>query len=372
MKVLFDHDVFAAQTHGGISRYIVELYLAMLKLDGCVPKLCAPFTANIYIRDMPSAARSLSALNCLAKLPYAKRLLRDLTHGLVSKYADSDIHHTSYYLRTSATRPSRALVMTLHDLTHELFPSQFSKEDKTAKLKESALKAAHHVICISEVTRQDAIRVYGLDQSKLSVIHHGAIKLPPPCRPPMGLNQRNYLLYVGQRGGYKNFECLLRAFASRSHIRSEFRLVCFGGGAFTGQENALIEQLGLSVNEVLQIGGGDDLLHQAYRGASAFIYPSLYEGFGMPLLEAMSAGCPIFAARAGAIPEVGGDAIIYFDPNKIESLGDCLDNRLFDSEQLSKLRKKGYERVQNFSWERCAKETTAAYRVALSTAASSK
>ena len=135
----------------------------------------------------------------------------------------------------------------------------------------------------------------------------------------------------------------------------------FWGGAFTKKEKELFRSLKIPENKIVQISGNDMLLSSLYSSAEAFIFPSLYEGFGLPLLEAMSADCPVICSNASSFPEVAGNAAEYFDPESEESLIDALENLLFDEVRKKSLIKAGLDRVKCFSWEKCATETEAVY-----------
>jgi glycosyltransferase involved in cell wall biosynthesis len=173
-----------------------------------------------------------------------------------------------------------------------------------------------------------------------------------------------YILFVGSRGGHKNFENLLRAYASSTWLRDQFYLLCFGGGPFTSKENALIAQT-RQAQRVRQIGGADAQLAASYRHASLFVYPSLYEGFGIPPLEAMSLDCPVACSHTSSIPEVVGDAAAFFDPTSIDDMRQTMESVLNTSATSARLVALGRTRAGMFSWQRCAQATAAIYRQAL-------
>ncbi|MEM2154884.1 MAG: glycosyltransferase family 1 protein, partial [Nitrososphaeria archaeon] len=144
-------------------------------------------------------------------------------------------------------------------------------------------------------------------------------------------------------------------------IKHDFKIVCFGGGLFSAEEIDLMIKLGLSEDQVIQISGDDKTLAHLYRNAAVFVYPSLYEGFGIPLLEAMSLGCPVICSNTSSFPEVAGNAAEFFDPYEADSIAVALENVLYSSEKSKHLVNLGYERVKNFSWEKCADETRSIY-----------
>lgn len=367
MKVVYDHQIFSMQSYGGISRYFRELANGMAEItpsDVQVSINC-PFYINSYLPDAPSSFKVLG--QHLPMFRGAVRLCRGanavLSPILMGLLKPDIVHETYYSHQASAPRDSRT-VITVYDMIHELFPQSFSAEDRTSEVKRQAVKRADHVICISEHTRQDLVRLFDVPIERTSVVHLG-FSLTSSGIELMDAPVRPYLLYVGMRGGYKNFETLLHAYASQPWLKENFDLVAFGGGGFTSYERAMIDQLGV-VAHVHQQGGSDEVLAAYYKQAALFVYPSLYEGFGIPPLEAMSYGCPVVCSNTSSIPEVVGAAAKMFDPCSAESLSAVLLDVLQSSETYEDLRRLGLARVKEFSWHRCALETHAIYQRILS------
>lgn len=367
MKIVFDHQIFSAQRYGGISRYFFELArgLGELKTDHVDIHINSPLYVNDYLLTAPSAVGLLGVY--VPEFRGAGRVRRGanalLSPLLMSRLRPDIVHETYYASRSLAPRSSR-VVITVYDMIHELFPQSFPANDSTCAIKRLAVERADHVICISENTRQDLVRLLNVPVEKTSVVHLGfslttseVEDAEPPVRP--------YLLYVGMRGGYKNFETLLEAFASQHWLKENFDLLAFGGGAFTAHEHAMIERLGV-VTHVRQRGGSDQALARCYKQASLFVYPSIYEGFGIPPLEAMSYGCPVVCSNTSSIPEVVGTAARMFDPSSVESLAAVLLEVLQCPEISQDLSRLGLLRVNDFSWQRCALETHAVYQKVLS------
>jgi glycosyltransferase involved in cell wall biosynthesis len=275
-----------------------------------------------------------------------------------------DILHETYYSKTSVAPLGCKTVLTVFDMIHELYPDFFAKWDPTRDEKRAAVARADHIICISENTQQDLIRLLGVPAEKTTVVHLGfaltqsqAVILPEPRKP--------FLLFVGSRGGYKNFNSLLEAYSSRSALKNNYDLVAFGGGGFSAKEQGLIADLGLSMAQVRQMNGDDDILAELYRQATLFVYPSLYEGFGIPPLESMSFGCPVVCSNTSSIPEVVGNAAVLFDPHQSSLIADAIETVTSDKALLTNLRQRGRARVELFSWQECAKQTLEVYRKVL-------
>jgi glycosyltransferase involved in cell wall biosynthesis len=249
-------------------------------------------------------------------------------------------------------------------MIHELFPDFMGANSKTARDKKIAVKNADHIICISESTKRDAIELLNICESKVSVVHLGVDTFresatnshvdPTP-------NYHPYILYVGERGGYKNFSCLLKVVAQTAKLKRDFQIIAFGGGAFSRHEHKEIHALGLTDRHVINISCNDSLLQMYYKNASAFVYPSLYEGFGLPPLEAMSAGCPVISSNTSSMPEIISDAAEFFNPEDIECFAQALEAVVYSEERRADLVVRGYKRVQALSWNKCAQQTLNVY-----------
>lgn len=362
MRIAFDYQVFGLQRHGGISRYFFEVARQLAREPDVQASVLAPLYINAYLgaaqtplRVVGRQAPSWPRTGRLAG--YANRLL----FPPLVRRSKPDIVHETYYSRRRTSPSGPKVVLTVLDMIHERFPESFSRRDITFGAKAPAVARADHVICISHHTRKDLIELFGTDPAKISVVHLG---FSLTCDAPVGLapRPRPYLLYVGARGGYKNFSGLLAAYAGSAELRREFDLVAFGGSPFTADESAEISRLGLADGKVVQVGGDDTLLAAFYRHASLFVYPSLYEGFGIPPLEAMSFDCPVVSHHASSIPEVVGDAAVLTDCGDQEALREAMEQVLNDTGRRAELVARGRQRLTHFSWERCAAETLAVYR----------
>ena len=171
----------------------------------------------------------------------------------------------------------------------------------------------------------------------------------------------SYILYVGDRYGYKNFARFLQAYGNSQILKKDFKVVCFGGYPMLPEELKEAEKIGILPNSLLYFSGDDSLLTKLYQGAAVFVYPSLYEGFGIPPLEAMSLGCPVVCSNTSSIPEVVGEAAEFFDPNNVQNITNALETVLYSNERTKKLSILGKERAKLFSWQKCAEQTKKVY-----------
>ena len=274
-----------------------------------------------------------------------------------------DVIHETYYAAKPVYKGRAARVLTVYDLIHERFPQSFLPGDPVAHNRAKAILRADHLICISESTRRDLLETYQVPESKVSVTYLGYYALPMSSLNASSLvGVRPYLLYVGSRHGYKNFDGLLAAYAQSRTRQEGVRIVCFGGGPLSATERSLINKYQLHADDVAHVSGTDERLAALYAGAVAFVYPSKYEGFGIPPLEAMSLGCPVVCSNSSSIPEVVGNAGAYFDPNSVESIQQTLDQVLLSPTRQNELTTLGHARVRAFSWARCAGQTLDVYR----------
>lgn len=365
MNILFDGQVFGLQRYGGISRYVVELTTALAELADVRVGIVAPLHINSLLA---SSSETISFPSWF--VPKWRQSIRRTLDVLMTEpqlaLRRCDVLHATYYLRHRRPYGASRLVVTVHDMIHELFPDSFRPDDPTRELKRTAVLAADHVICVSENTRQDLCRLLRVPFDRTSVVHHGVAALDysvetGPSRLPGGLP---YLLFVGVRGGYKNFSTLLRAVAGSQALRSRFRIVAFGGGSMTTGEREEIVSLGLSDGAVLHVVGDDAALTAMYRSAACFVCPSRYEGFGMPLLEAMAASCPVVCASASSLPEVAGPAAEYFDVSASDAdlaLAAAIEHVVDDSARHAALVGLGRTRAATFTWRQTALRTLHSY-----------
>jgi glycosyltransferase involved in cell wall biosynthesis len=362
MKVAFDHQIFSQQRYGGISRYFFELASRLPSETVSEVSVIAPLHINHYLAADSARrfTRGRYVPYTFSAIPYVVELVNRIAVPLAWTGKKPDIVHETFF----ATRPvgrARRRVVTVHDMIVELFAEEFDGAEHAIAAKQAAVHRADHIICVSERTRQDLVRLLGVDVERTSVVYHGySMNAGMNAAMPAKNESGRSLLYVGNRAGYKNFRALLQGYAS-SPILKDFELIAFGGPRLTPDEQSELDRLGIT-DRVHFESGSDQKLAARYRAATAFVYPSKYEGFGFPPLEAMSHGCPVVCSDGGAIPEVVGDAGLYFDPNNVEDLRTALE-RVVSTEALrADLRTRGYARIKAFSWDECAAATARIYR----------
>ena len=374
MKIFYDHQIFSYQTYGGISRYFFELMNQFRQLEDPEFQLALKYSDNVYLKglggspfeQLPSAFKPGSKLRFLATYLLNKRL----SSGSL-RLGDFDVFHPTffddYFLPGLRGKP---FVLTLMDMTPELFPELFPRTSLYNRLvtsrwiegKRILAEEATRIVAISETTKNDAVRLYGIDAEKIDVIYlASSIEAGTDtdrCAPTSPLP---FLLFVGSRFGYKNFNGFANAVAPLLERDGDLRVVCVGGGPFGADEQAMLTGLGVG-DRFTQSDASDQQLVTLYKEARAFVFPSRYEGFGIPIVEAFSCGCPCAISRSSCFPEIAGGAAAYFDPDNLESMTETLRQVLYDDGLRRKLIADGFERAKLFSWEKTATQTLTVYK----------
>jgi glycosyltransferase involved in cell wall biosynthesis len=383
MKILFDHQIFSVQRYGGISRYFVELMRGLHALERVEVDLALRFSDNFYIHEHPDffdvaslkARRDLFfGLNFRGRARL-NRLLEKI--GILNDpnsqnsrfslrkiiFNDFDVFHPTYYdpyfLRHLGNKP---FVLTVYDMIHELFRERFPEyDDATIPRKKELITRAAHIIAISQSTKNDIMNMYNIDEKKISVIYLGnSLQSENISKSELDMPSK-YILYVGDRQAYKNFGFFLKAIKDLLIEDKNLQLVCAGSVPFNKSEQQQFQALGLQEKLTHFPLVDDATLLQLYKRASCFAFPSLYEGFGIPVLEAMTCGCPALLSNRSSLPEIGGDAARYFDPEDQESIADAVRSVLYDEQTANQMRQRGYERAKQFTWAKCAEETRQVY-----------
>ena len=362
MKILYNHQAFI-QKYGGVSRYFVELAnnIILYKNKKVTVKINSPLFKTNYL----SSINQKILFNGF-KVPDFKGSVRlcsfinSFVSPILSKHYEPDIIHETYYNGISRNKTRAKKIITVHDMIHELFPDQFPKKDKTTELKKYAVAEADHIICVSKNTQKNLVDIFNIDIKKTSVIYHGFSLTSAKTNVPQGY-RRPYLLYVGSRNGYKNFIRFVNAYAAPK-IKNFFNLVMFGGDRLNDRELSLFDKLKIPRDSLQQVNGDDAMLAGYYKNASLFVYPSLYEGFGIPPLEAMNFGCPVACSNTSSIPEIVGNAAILFNPYSVDSMRDSIISILYNDKIKSSLILKGFKQIKHFSWKKCATETYKVYK----------
>jgi len=346
------------QRRGGISRYFVELITEFTKDPslGVTPQIGWRWTNNAHAVE--------AGLGRPLRIPGGSRgrIVRLANRTTQIWPAAPDLVHDTYYRPDyRAGRGAPPLAVTIYDMTPELFPELFPGGNPHAN-KRAFVERAAIVLCISESTRRDLLRLYG-DIAAPTAVTHLAVgpRFAPGAARPAWAPAR-YVLFLGVRVAHKDFRVALEAFATLAQSDPSTTLVAVGGGPFTGDETAVIDRWGLG-DRVVQRDASDSELPGVFGAATAFVFPSRYEGFGLPTLEAMACGTPTVLADSSSNPEVGGPAALYFPPGDHAALATQLGRLLADEAFRAQRSALGLAQAGRFTWRRTAEATSDAYRL---------
>jgi glycosyltransferase involved in cell wall biosynthesis len=354
MKVFFDHSIFTLQKFGGISNYIVNLVEHFSNKIN--PSIISMFYKNEYLKKC-SFADTFFFYNRVGPLINVINKLNKIYFNYKLSLENPEIIHQTYFNEKNIYSKKSKIVVTEYDLIKEKFYRESYKDQIDYKKK--LFDQVDQIICISNNTKKDLQEQYSIDPSKISVTHLSVNK-NKEYRTRL-LNLRPFILFVGQRLRYKNFINLIKAYSISSKINQNFDIVCFGGGKFSKEEKKLFNDLSIDKNNIHYFEGDRLDLNYFYKTARLFIFPSLYEGFGLPLLEAMNMQCPVICSNTSCFFEVVNDAALFFDPKNVESIASSIEDNIYNDQLLKNLVIKGGNNLDKFSWKKCADETEKIY-----------
>jgi len=356
--ILYTGDIFRLQARGGITRYFTELIPRLLRPT----RVVAGLHQSSAIREDRLPAEAAAFLPPFRLSPRPRAVFNAWIDAVRIDRAAGAILHPTYY-RDPARLPASPMVLTVYDMAHERFPSLFRRRwwnsEDPARWKRAIVSRADRIVCISESTRRDLVELLHVDERKARVIHCGskdwrgvtAAQVPGLSAP--------FFLWVGERHTYKNFAAALLGWAS-STAAADTDILCVGGPPLHRGELEAVGASGVA-GRVRQSTLSDPQLKWAYERAAGLLYTSRCEGFGLPLLEAMSLGCPVVASNTSSMPEVAGDAAIYVEPADPESIRAGVERCLAEGRGgASGERLKA--RAALFSWDTCASAHEALYR----------
>lgn len=379
MRILYDHQAFEMQSHGGVSRCFAELYKNLPKEISA--NISLKESENVYIKEMNLAGThfkrdGFNNFICHRPFPGKWHLYElyqkirgekeyaniNLTHSIEElQKGEYDIFHPTffndYFLPHLKGKP---FVLTIHDMIPELYPQLFRPDDIHIIMKRKLAPLAKAIIAVSENTKKDIIRFLNIPEEKVYVVYHGcSFSSLQSSRSPYSFP---YLLYVGDRFGYKNFIPFVKQVSPVLKQHKGLHVICTGK-PFRKEEKIWFKECGVSNLFINTWVKTDAELYSLYHHAECFIYPSDYEGFGIPILEAYQADCPVLLNHASCFPEIAKDAAIYFN---INSNGNNLSEILEDFLSMNKYEKetlltKQRARLDDFSWRKSAERLAQIY-----------
>jgi len=352
----------------GAATYILNLVRALAELGRPVR---LTVVAQRHRADQFESIPGLEVLRVPDAPPLARILWEQVALPGLCRRLDVDLLHSPHYSIPLA-HPCRSVV-TFHDMTFFTNPTvhlQYKRLFFTTMIR-SAARRADAILVPSETTREDLARLFPRSASKTHVVHLGVGKLFHPVREPAALEAVRsryhlpsaFLLYVGNLEPRKNLPRLLAAYAQLASMSTPPPLVLAGPQGWKGEPlSAAVRRLGLADRLIFPGYIAQEDLPALYSMAAVFVYPSLYEGFGLPVLEAMACGAPVVTSDVSSLPEVVGDAALLVSPDDIDGLATTLGRLLSDTRLADGLRRRGLERAREFSWRRTAEATWAVYQ----------
>jgi len=363
-NMIVDGIIYNLQKHGGISRIYTEILPRICDLD---PALRISFTYTDSLSDRAPRHERIDYVSIpdVEKLfwpyriwhPYYPQLRRWIVAWNLPWNTKKKIWLSTYY--TTPPVWTGFEVVVVYDFIHEKYRHVYWQDDPaiadlTIKNKLKAIKRADLIICISESTREDLLNLYQISPQKTAVVHLAHNPVFTVMDNLGNKPEREFILYVGSRSRYKGFDTLLEAFSAWTQ-RGRINLVCAGGGDWSEAEKQKISQNNLLEQVILHPQVSDEKLCELYNQASVFIYPSQYEGFGIPLLEALACGCPVVASKIPSSTEVTQDIPFYFSPGSSEELTTALEQALNEGKSPSR-KEAGLALSRKFSWKKTADE----------------
>lgn len=355
MKIIYDHLALGVNRFGGVQRYFVEI---MKRMSSSSYKLSIILSINQYLIDSNIYfwGRRLSKylnfkgrgsfMNCINKT-------NSILQFISGNY---DIYHQTHYnnFGYKYVPKNKKIVTTIHDLNFWAIP-QFYNSDYTNYLPiKEMIEKSDKIITVSHNTKNDLLKFFNVEESKVEVIYHGINKTRIQNLSSERVIEYPFLLFVGSRYKFKNFTNFVKSFKLVKENYPELKIICTGI-PFSEEEKEFLNELNI-VDSTYQFAADESMMARLYRDAEMFVYPSFYEGFGMPILEAMVYECPVVLSNASCFPEIAGDAGLYFDPHNIDDISDKILMLLGDLNYRNKIIENGNKRITLFSWDKCAKE----------------
>jgi len=369
-RVFFTFGAFVNQKIGGISRQMYNL-LSISSKNHRKIDISFKFHKNDYLKQNLNEYKNNSYY---ISYPTIFLIIFNIIYDFFYKiiYFNSIFHETLFYNFFKFSKKTKTII-TIHDLIDEKFNNKKSnilfnfKTEIKIFLRKISIKNSDKIICVSRHTKKDLFKIYKkyVSKNKVTVVYPGFfnnkkfnLKLKKIKKK---IYQKKYILFVGHRDGYKNFNNFIKAFAKLKN-NNEYNIICFGGKKFTKSELGYFDQLGLN-NQIYHKIGSDYNLASFYKSAEFLIFPSIYEGFGVPPLEAMYLSCPVLCSNCGAVNEVVGNAALKFNPKNITSIYNTLNYFLKNKKRLKPaLIKKGLKLSKKYSWEKMSKEVEKIYQ----------
>ena len=356
--IIYDYQIFEMQRFGGISRYFCEI----IKRISAKHKITVRYSINYYLTSWMLEKSLILLPRFIYKRYHSffEKKNHEITKKLLKTGGPYLLHPTyydPYFLDYIGENP---YIITVHDMIHEKFPQYVTDANITIGHKKKVITRANRIIAISENTKKDIIEIFNINPQKIDVIYHstsmkhfsGKHKLQIFKDHKCGDKYKEYMetknwLYTQINQLTINKDTIIALYRK---LKKDEQDMLIGMGIF---------------EYTIHIKASDQALSELYSRALLFVYPSLYEGFGIPILEAYACHCPVALSNTSCFPEIAGDAAVYFDPYSISSMSEAITKVIYNEEKRSQLIRLGNERLKRYSWEKAAQKTEEAYQKAI-------
>lgn len=356
MNIYLDNIIFNLKEAGGVAVYWAELIKRLLKDNENVQFIESSIYRNIFRQELDIRRESI-----LIESSLPIKILRYLP--LQKAITEFSIFHSSYYRICNQVNVLN--ITTVHDFTYEIYRKGLPKYVHTNQ-KKQAIKKANGIICVSENTKKDLLKFYPqIKEEHVKIVYNGVSQDYYPIlqmetnaiKQLIPFESKEYILYVGdRRSDYKNFRILVEACQI-----VKMPLVMVGGGRLSKYEESILK-IKLGAIQYIQLNGITNMqLNQLYNHAAFLVYPSLNEGFGIPIIEAQKAGCPVICSDQSSIPEVAGKGAFVINEISALKIVEILNQNKSTSGVINSMIEQGFFNAQRFSWDKCYQQTKQVY-----------
>ena len=364
-NLVYDHQIFSISEYGGAARYFLKLIEYMNHQEKWNTELFSGLFMNQFLKKSHIKIKGMYFPR-LPKIDTKIRLpINNYFGDIFLKINKPDIIHQTLYSPIKNHNSNFAIIITIHDLIHEklnyiMRTSVDYEQTAIIKDKANSIYQSNHIICVSESTKKDLLETYDVNTNKISVVHLGT---DIDEIEPSNIHHPNpFLLYIGERNGYKNFLRFLDVYVNNEKINEKYNLICFGAGKFNHSEIKLINKYRKFKKKIFHIKGDDKTLASLYLQAVALICPSLYEGFGLPVLEAMRLKCPVICSNIPCFLEITDSNAHFFDPYSKEEINEVITKNIFSKKKLITHVNPAYSQSLKYRWDETGRKTKDIYK----------
>jgi|TARA_B110000027_G_scaffold36603_1_gene40524 glycosyltransferase involved in cell wall biosynthesis len=363
MKIIFNSTIFFNQRFGGISRYFINL-AEQFEQNNINFSIVSPIYKNLYLRKLKKKFINGIFFPRYPTPNFLININNEIANRIIEK-KKPDIIHDTYYSNSLLKFKNKKKILTIHDLIHEKFPQYFGDNNfKRLALKKKIIQNSDFFICVSQKTKNDFLEYYKVSEDRVRVIYHGSDHLKNINYDNISIRKKPFLLFIGSRAKYKNFDLLVKAFSNSIFLRNNFDLICFGGDNFSKKELESFIKLKIEQN-IKQISSDDGYLKFLYKNTSLLIIPSSEEGFGIPLIEGMNMKCPILVSDIEVFKEIAKDKINYFNDKSHEDLTFMIEKVILTKKLNEDCLEGAFKESEKFKWSICASDVLNVYNESL-------